>query len=192
MKRLFLTILLISTYVFYAEAQSLQQGNSVQSVTESEISALSEMGTEVQIDSSLYGRDIFSVLPQDMIVIQGQEVRTALNNQVIRNEGRSFSGFRIRIFIDSKREAREASLNMLKRFNQRYPKVPAYRTYAAPNFKVSVGNFRNRVEAEAFLKLIKDEFTEAFIVRERFKYPSIGSPDLSSEANESTESIVSE
>ena len=183
MKKFILTILIIAQAVFFASAQNVQ--------LEAVVQESSEMGTEVQIDSSLFGKDIFSVLPSDMIVTQGQDLRNALNNQVIKNEGRTFSGFRIRIFIDSKRDAREASLKMLQKFNQSYPKVPAYRTYAAPNFKVSVGNFRNRVEAEAFLKLIAGEFTEAFIVRERFKYPSIGSPDTSPLA-EPIETLVSE
>lgn len=172
MKRFILTIFLMIP-AFIANAQNVQ--------SESLNQESSELGSEIQIDSTLYGKDIFSVLPSDMIVSQGQDLRTALNNQIIRNEANSFSGFRIRIFIDSKRGAREASLKMLQKFNESFPKVPAYRTYAAPNFKVSVGNFRNRVEAEAFLKIIKDEFTEAFIVRERFKYPSIGAPDTNPE-----------
>lgn len=176
MNRFVLTIILLVGCVLSAGAQT-NETLVLQNSELSEYSGISELGTEAQIDSTLYGKDIFSVLPSDMVVNQGQNIREALNNQVLRNEERTFSGFRIRIFIDSKREAREASLAMIQKFNEKYPKVPAYRTYSAPNFKVSVGNFRNRVEAEAFLKLIKDEFTEAFIVRERFKYPSIGAPD---------------
>ena len=59
-----------------------------------------------------------------------------------------------------------------------YPGIQAYRSYASPNFKVTVGNFRTRLDAEALLRQIKGDFPDAFIVRERFKYPSIGSVDL--------------
>ena len=40
-----------------------------------------------------------------------------------------------------------------------------------------MGNFRTRLEAEALLQRLKGDFPDAFIVRERFKYPSIGRAD---------------
>lgn len=146
--------------------------------TAGQVSVVTELGEEVQVDSTLLGRDIFSLLPSDMVLVQDPAVRNAMQAQVQLNEGKMFSGFRIRIFIDSKRGAREESLAILEKFNQSYPMVKAYRTYSAPNFKVSVGNFRNRVEAEAFLRIIKEEFQDAFIVRDRFKYPGIGAAEI--------------
>lgn len=176
MKRFFLTVFLIASTAFAAFAQNVQQ--TVVTESASVPSDITELGTEVLVDSTLIGRDIFSLLPEDMVVMQGGEVRQALNNQILKNEGRVYSGFRIRIFIDSKRGAREASLAMLEKFNKQYPMVLAYRSYSAPNFKVSVGNFRNRVEAEAFLREIIADFPGAFIVRDRFKFPSLGAPEI--------------
>ena len=57
------------------------------------------------------------------------------------------------------------------------PYINVYRSYSAPNFKVTVGSFRNRVEAQRMLDAIKDEFPDAFIVRDKFRYPSIGDPE---------------
>ena len=34
------------------------------------------------------------------------------------------------------------------------------------------------MEAENFLNVIKEDFPDAFVVREKFKYPSMGRPDL--------------
>lgn len=189
MKKFILSLCVALTSVSLLQAQNLIE-NTEQVLTES--ATVSELGVEQQIDSTLHGKDIFSILPEDVVVVQDQNVRAALNNQVVKNETRNFSGFRIRIFLSSERTAREASLEMINKFNAQYPKVKAYRTYSAPNFKVSVGNFRNRVEAEAFLKLIKADFPEAFIVRERFKYPSVGSPDTSPQQEVETELLVSE
>ena len=176
MKRFFLTIFLIAATALSAFAQSMQQ--TAVSETAAVPSDITELGTEVLVDSTLIGRDIFSLLPEDMGVMQGGEVRLALVNQILGNEARMYSGFRIRIFIDRGRDARDASLAMLEKFNKQYPMVQAYRSYSAPNFKVSVGNFRNRVEAEAFLRKIIADFPEAFIVRERFKFPSLGTPEI--------------
>ena len=138
-----------------------------------DLSALSMAGNEVQVDSSLLGRDIYSLLDEDLVLRQSPQIRSSLNALVDRNSGTLYNGFRIRIFIDSSRSAREKSLSEMRRFNEQYPSVMAYRSYDAPNFKVSVGNFRNRVEAEAFLRKVKSSFPDAFVVRERFKYPSL-------------------
>ena len=90
---------------------------------------------------------------------------------------RSYNGFRIRLYFASTRMAREESASVIRRFNELYPHIQAYRSFASPNFKVTVGNFRTRLEAEALLRKIKEDFPDAFIVRERFKYPTIGRSD---------------
>ena len=159
-----LSIVLLLCLALPSAAQSVQ----------SDLSALSMAGTEVQVDSSLLGRDIYSLLDEDLVLLQSPQIRSSLNALIDRNSGTLYNGFRIRIFIDSSRSAREKSLSEMRRFNELYPSVMVYRSYDAPNFKVSVGNFRNRVEAEAFLGKIRSSFPEAFVVRERFKYPSLG------------------
>ena len=52
--------------------------------------------------------------------------------------------------------------------------MSAYRRFTSPYFKVTVGDYRNKSEALAALKDIKKDFPTAFIVRERFRYPSLG------------------
>ncbi len=136
-------------------------------------------GLEVQVDSTLLGRDIFSVLPENVVIVQSPEVRTALNGQTSLNAGKTVSGYRIRLFLDSRRTAREESLSVMSRFHSLYPNIPVYRTFSAPNFKVSAGNLRTRVEAEKLLRKLKPDFPDAFIVRDRFRFPTLGEPDLS-------------
>ncbi len=138
----------------------------------------SHAGIEMEVDTTLAGRDIFSALPENTLIRQSQQVRRALYDRVASKDSTEFSGFRIRIYLGSRPTSREESLRALDRFNSKYPYIQAYRSYTTPNFKVSVGNFRTRTDAEFLLNLIKGDFPEAFIVRERFKYPSIGSPDL--------------
>lgn len=144
---------------------------------EVETQEIEHAGVESEIDSTLFGRDIFSTLPSDLVVNQSASVRKALNAQIERNANKTVNGYRIRLYFDSGRGSREASASVIKRFNDNYPNVQAYRTYASPNFKVTVGNFRTRVEAEYLLRRLKSDFPDAFIVRERFKYPSVGRPD---------------
>ena len=143
-----------------------------------------QAGVQPQIDSSLYGRDIFSVLPEDVVVRQSPRVRAALLSDRDESGGRTVSGYRIRLFLDSRRTAREESLSVMSRFHALYPKIPVFRSFSAPNYKVSAGNFRTRVEAEYLMRLLKPDFPNAFIVRDKFPFPSLGSPDLGSEGTE--------
>lgn len=140
-------------------------------------SEIEHAGEEVQLDSALLGRDIFSALPEQVVVRQTPAVRAALNRQVTANAVRMYNGFRIRLYFASTRTAREESASVIRRFNELYPHIQAYRSFASPNFKVTAGNFRTRLEAEALLQKIKGDFPDAFIVRERFKYPTIGRAD---------------
>lgn len=137
---------------------------------------IERMGDEVQIDSMLLAKDIFSILPDNVYVSQSDAIRRALNEHILKNESEQFNGFRVRIFLDSKMGSREASLAAIRRFNAIYPDVMAFRSYSAPNFKVTVGNFRTKLEAERFLIQIRSTFPEAFVVRDKFKYPSIARP----------------
>ena len=171
LNRILLLMVLLVFAVPAAHAQNLE--------TE-EVSEIEHAGDEVQVDSTLLGRDIFSSLPEQVVVRQTPAVRAALTRQVSSNAGKSYSGFRIRLFFASNRTAREESSAVIRRFNELYPHIEAYRSFSSPNFKVTVGNFRTRIEAEAFLRKIKGDFPDAFIVRERFKYPSIGQPDTRS------------
>ena len=148
-----------------------------QNIEEEIPSEIEHAGEEVQVDSTLLGRDIFSALPERVVVRQSPAVRAALNKQVAANAGKQYNGFRIRLYFASTRTARDESAAVIRRFNALYPHIQAYRSFASPNFKVPAGNFRTRLEAEALLQRIKGDFPDAFIVRERFKYPTIGRAD---------------
>ena len=54
-----------------------------------------------------------------------------------------------------------------------YHDVVAYRTYANPYFKVTVGDFRTRSEAVKLLERIKGAFPSAFVVKENIEFPVV-------------------
>lgn len=147
---------------------------SAQNIEEEGGDPVQTVGSEVQVDSTLDGHTIFQVLPDGVAVNQSPAVRSALERQIESNSRKQFSGFRIRIYFDSTQDARDKSLAVLNRFKEKHPDMSGYRSYESPNFKVTVGNFRNRTEADAALETVKREFPSAFVVRERFKYPSVG------------------
>ena len=133
-----------------------------------------------RVDSVLAGKDIFHIMPlkanggnADVEIYQPQEVAAALRKQVENNPKRTVSGYRVRIFFDNKQSARTESEEALKTFESMFHEVKAYRTYANPYFKVTVGDFRTKSEAMALLSDIKGAFPSAFVVKENISYPVV-------------------
>lgn len=131
-------------------------------------------------DTTLIGKDIFHAMPlkargdkADVEIYQSQEVANALRGQVASNGSRMINGFRVRIFFDNKQSARVESEAVLKRFEALHRDIKAYRTYANPYFKVTVGDFRTKSEAMEVLSRIKTEFPSAFVVKESIEYPIV-------------------
>ena len=132
------------------------------------------------VDTDLTGTDILHVMPlkargdkADVEIYQSQEVANALRTQVAANPTRTISGFRVRIFFDNRQSARAESEAVLKRFESLHRDIKAYRTYANPYFKVTVGDFRTKSEAMDVLSRIKAEFPSAFVVKEHIEYPIV-------------------
>ena len=132
------------------------------------------------VDTTLVGKDVFLLMPSremgnkaDVKINQTETVKEAMRRQVADNASRTLSGYRVRIFFDNKQTARVESEETLKKFESMYHDVVAYRTYANPYFKVTVGDFRTRSEAVRLLERIKGAFPSAFVVKENIAFPVV-------------------
>ena len=131
-----------------------------------------------QVDSTLLGVDIFALIGQNgggtAAVNQSYEIRNALSRHISANTHRELQGFRVRIFFDSDRTARQQSQQIAARFAERYPDVPVYRSHVSPYFKVTVGDFRTRADAQRFASKLTSSgvYRYVFVVKEQINYPS--------------------
>jgi len=83
---------------------------------------------------------------------------------------KNLKGYRVKIhFGGEKAKANEVKV----KFCQLYPDVPAYIDYDTPNFSITVGNFRSRLEAYKVFKDIQTDFPNAFIVEMKIEYPDL-------------------
>ena len=135
-------------------------------------------------DSSLVGRNVFDIMPSkakggsaDVNVYQSSLIGKSMDGHILTNAERTISGYRVRIFFDNRQSARNESENTLKRFESLYHDVSAYRSYANPYFKVTVGDFRTKSEAMELLERIKKEFPSAFVVKENISFPVVDKND---------------
>ena len=132
------------------------------------------------VDTSLLGKNIYKVLASKeygsnakVVLHQTDSIYAAMNSHLKDNAARTLSGYRIRIFFDNKQTARVASEEALKKFESLFHDVSAYRSYANPYFKVTVGDFRTRSEAMSYLERIRKDFPSAFVVKENISFPVI-------------------
>lgn len=118
------------------------------------------------VDTAYVGKNIF-----DVDVRQSRQMAGSMIQYLFSNPSRVISGFRVRIFFDNKQSAKVESEKTLEKFIENYRDVPAYRTYANPYFKVTVGDCRTKSEAMALLGRIKADFPSAFVVKENICFP---------------------
>lgn len=89
--------------------------------------------------------------------------RLELNRAGLTGNNVTLSGFRVQIFSGLDRQM---AYSEQAKFKTRYPAVNAYISYTQPNYKLRVGDFRSRLEAEKFMNELKKYYTSMFIFSE--------------------------
>ena len=80
------------------------------------------------------------------------------------------AGYRLQIFYDQEK----SSVNQKKAdYLARYKEQPAYINYKAPNFRLRVGDFRTRLQAESFMNEIKVDWPDAIVVEDDIELPRL-------------------
>ncbi len=113
-----------------------------------------------------------SILVQSrgIVVHQSPEIQMLSTRFKLENTGRqNIKGYRVQVFVGERARANEIK----SRVNELYPEMPAEINYLAPNFRVRVGNFRTNLDADRFLRQIKSDFNNAYIVPDEIGLPSL-------------------
>ena len=98
--------------------------------------------------------------------------RRAELNRTLGTE--TVSGFRVQIFTGSNRKD---AYNAQEKFQQEFPDIRTYVIYSDPNFKVRVGDFRTKPEAEKLESDLKKWFDGMFIIQDKVNPPKPESTD---------------
>lgn len=84
----------------------------------------------------------------------------------------TMSGFRVQIFMEIGNEAVDHANVVKKEFEEQYPELPIYLSYEQPYYRLRVGDFRNRVEAEKYLRILKPQYGVAFVTADIINPPA--------------------
>ena len=82
-----------------------------------------------------------------------------------RTNGES-EGYRLKIHFSADRTKAKEVKN---KFDAKYADMPTYEDYQQPNFVITVGNYKTKLEAFEALKKIKDDYPYAFIVKSKIR-----------------------
>lgn len=83
----------------------------------------------------------------------------------------TMNGFRVQIFMEIGNEAVDHANVIKEEFEELYPGLPIYLSYEQPNYRLRVGDFRNRVEAEKHLRILKPKYSLAFVTADIINPP---------------------
>jgi hypothetical protein len=83
----------------------------------------------------------------------------------------TISGYRLQIFSGSGNFSKSNAISQRSAFMGRYPSVKAYIIFNTPYYIVRAGNFRTRLDAEAFRQRIIEQYPEVYVVRDDIDLP---------------------
>lgn len=89
--------------------------------------------------------------------------RLELSRGVSIGKSVSVSGFRVQIFSGLDRQQANSEQS---NFKSRYPNITSYISYTQPYYRLRVGDFRTRLEAEKFMNELKKYYSSMFIFSE--------------------------
>ncbi|MFH2144071.1 MAG: SPOR domain-containing protein [Bacteroidota bacterium] len=101
-------------------------------------------------------------------------IKSLVNKNVeINKKFDGMDGYSIRIYSARGANAKKYALDVKSDFMKKYPMINSDMNYIPPNFRVLVGNFRTKTEAEKFRREIMTNYPGAFIVKDVIKFPEL-------------------
>ncbi len=87
-----------------------------------------------------------------------------INEETTRESRRNVPGFRIQVINTSDRNA---AISAKTKVYQLYPELKAYLIYQSPYFRLRVGNFKDKEEADGYMKVLSKQFPgNVFLIRD--------------------------
>ena len=115
-----------------------------------------------------------------VVVVQSSLVDSLLQDyhdlrvKIMENpDSKAIPGYRIQIFFDSGLNSSDRAKQSRDEFALKFPEIPAYVSWKAPNYRVRVGDFRTRLEAERTLQIIMIDYPSAWVSKDEINFPII-------------------
>ena len=111
-------------------------------------------------------------------IIQDSRIDLLISTHIMINEYKlsnpdndGIDGYRINIFFDSGNNSKSRAEKIKEHFVKNYPKTKVYISFKSPYYYVRIGDFRTKIEAEAFFKKINKYYPNAWIIKDEINFP---------------------
>lgn len=109
-----------------------------------------------------------------LILNQDSRIDTLLMKQrQIHANDSTIDGFRVQIFMELGNDAINHADSVMESFKKDYPDVPIYLIFGQPYYRLRVGDYRTRLEAENMYQRLKKKYKNAFVTGDRIELPYI-------------------
>ena len=109
-----------------------------------------------------------------LILEQSTKIDTLIMKQrQIHANDSAIDGFRVQIFMELGNDALHHADSVKTKFSEKYPDVPVYLLFGQPYYRLRIGDFRTRLEAENMYQQVKKEYKNAFVTADRIELPYI-------------------
>ncbi len=102
----------------------------------------------------------------NITVVEDDRISTLVSSHTYLNSKQKIVGWRIQIFFDSGNNSKSKAFAKKGVFMSDYPEMSVYLMFQSPYYKVRVGDFRTRMDAEGFKQKLLGKFPDAFVVKD--------------------------
>ena len=107
-------------------------------------------------------------------IVQDEKVDLLVNKHIQINQNRKgMDGYRIQIFFDSGTNSKTRAQSIFESFKAKYQETAAYLSFKSPNYKVRVGDFRTKLDAQRYLNSIIGEYPNAWVIEDIINLPKV-------------------
>jgi SPOR domain len=94
-----------------------------------------------------------------------RQLDAALDTMAVRNRAIRFAaGYRIQIYVGNVRTDADAARLFIY---QTYPELNPYTTFTQPTYRVKIGDFMNRMDAERYLQQLRSQYPTSVILADK-------------------------
>ncbi len=107
-------------------------------------------------------------------VYQDSRVDSLLKKHIeYHKQQNGIDGYRVQIFFDVGNNSLNRASNVAEQYQLLFPGDTAYISFSEPHYKVRVGDFRTKLDAEGYLQQVLPDYPNAFVIKDRINFPRL-------------------
>jgi hypothetical protein len=118
---------------------------------------------------------VSGVRPEGQVeIIQDSRIDSIVKMHIAYNKQLDgIKGYRVQVFFDAGNNSLDKAQMVAEEFQLLFPGDTAYISFSEPYYKVRVGDFRTRLEAEGYMQKILGDYPNAFVIKDQIRFPEI-------------------